>query len=70
MGDVAQPLAQPREPGDVVEAALASALDRASAAGEWSIVATLAREFEARRGARAGASTGNVIDLSKRRRGR
>lgn len=34
---------------DPVEAALAKALERASAAGEWAVVATLARELEARR---------------------
>jgi hypothetical protein len=39
---------------DVVDAALSVALERASAAGEWSTVAILARELEARRVARAG----------------
>jgi DNA-binding NtrC family response regulator len=38
-----------------VEDLLALALDRASAAGEWAVVAQLARELEARRGA-AGSS--------------
>jgi hypothetical protein len=35
-----------------VEAALAVALERASAAGRWDVVAQLARELEARRLAR------------------
>jgi hypothetical protein len=39
---------------DLVESALAGALGRASGAGEWSVVATLARELEARRKAREG----------------
>lgn len=34
---------------DPVDAALALALERASAAGEWTIVATLAAELQARR---------------------
>ena len=54
--------------GDPVEAALAVALDRASAAGEWGAVAQLARELEARR----TAPVAPVVDLAKargRRRG-
>jgi hypothetical protein len=53
--------------GDVVEAALAEALRRASDAGQWAVVAQLARELEARRLAAAG-----VIDLvgARRRRAR
>lgn len=43
---------------DAVETALAAALAKATAAGEWTIVAQLARELEARRSARA-----NVVDL-------
>jgi hypothetical protein len=54
---MAQPLDQsegpPGDAGDVVEEALAGALARASAAGKWGIVETLARELEARRVARA-----------------
>jgi hypothetical protein len=38
-----------KSPG--VEKLLALALERASAAGEWAVVAQLARELEARRGA-------------------
>lgn len=44
---------------DPVERALADALTRASAAGEWSVVGQLARELEARRAARAP----NVVDF-------
>jgi integrase len=44
---------------DPVETALAEALTKASAAGEWSVVAQLARELEARRQSRAG----NVVTL-------
>ena len=49
-----------------VEAALARAIDRASAAERWDVVAQLARELEARRLAAAG----NVVSInsSKRRR--
>jgi hypothetical protein len=39
---------------DPVEAALATALERASAVGQWSAVEILARELEGRRKARAG----------------
>ena len=39
---------------DPVEAALATALEGATAAGEWSTVAQLARELEARRKSRSG----------------
>lgn len=35
---------------DPLEQALAAALERASAAGEWSVVASLAAELAARRG--------------------
>lgn len=51
---------------DPVEASLAGALDRASAAGRWDVVAQLARELEARR----LASTPNVVslDAAERRR--
>ncbi len=61
-----------RTPGAVVEEALASALARASEAGEWGVVATLARELEARRVARAEARPAAVIALDdeRRRRGR
>lgn len=41
------------EPADAVEAALADALEKASAAGQWDVVATLARELQVRRQSRA-----------------
>jgi hypothetical protein len=53
-------------PPDVVEAALARALDRASEAGRFDVVAQLARELEARRLARAV----NVVRLDAARRPR
>jgi hypothetical protein len=49
-------------PVDAVEHALAEALQRASAAGEWGAVASLAAELAARRKARAG-----VVDLDHAR---
>lgn len=39
---------------DPLEDALADALSRAAAAGEWTVVAALARELEARRAAPSG----------------
>jgi hypothetical protein len=53
--------------GDVVEEALAAALQGATAAGEWTTVAQLARELQARREARAAS---NVVRLDAARRGR
>ena len=50
---------------DPVELALATALERASAAGQWTAVEVLARELEARRKARAG-----VVQLEAERRRR
>lgn len=50
--------------GDVVEAALARALDAAAAAGRFDVVAQLARELEARRLAREP----NVVTLATKRR--
>lgn len=47
------------------EAALALAIERASAAGQWSVVAMLAKELEARRFAGS-----NVVPLGKSGRGR
>ncbi|HEX4477977.1 MAG TPA: hypothetical protein VH142_22975 [Polyangiaceae bacterium] len=52
---------------DVVEAALADALTKASAAGEWTTVAQLARELEARREARVGVVK---LDTARKRRER
>jgi hypothetical protein len=48
---------------DAVESALAFALEGATKAGEWSTVAQLAKELEARRLARA-----NVVALDSTRR--
>jgi hypothetical protein len=47
---------------DVVEAALARAIERATAAGRWDAVAQLAKELEARR----LHQTGKVVHLTKR----
>jgi len=52
-------------PVDAVEAALAEALVGATRAGEWGAVATLAKELEARRLARA-----NVVSIGAARRAR
>jgi ribosomal protein L18E len=52
---------------DVVEAALADALTKASAASEWTVVAQLARELEARRTARQ-ASNVTALDAARRKR--
>jgi hypothetical protein len=51
---------------DPVEAALATALEGATAAGRWDVVAQLARELEARRLARVA----NVVTLPTERRRR
>lgn len=55
-------------PSDEPEAALARALTQAAEAGQWAVVAQLARELEARRLARSG----NVVALPtpSSRRGR
>ena len=50
--------------GDVVEAALAAALQGATAAGEWTTVAQLARELQARRESR---NASNVVRLDAHR---
>jgi hypothetical protein len=52
---------------DAVEAAIADALTRAAAAGQWAIVAQLAGELEARRRARAEVPT---LSDARARRGR
>lgn len=49
---------------DAVELALGEALTRASAASQWDVVATLARELEARRKARQAP---DVVDLDAER---
>jgi hypothetical protein len=53
-------------PADPIEAAVAEALRGATAAGQWSVVAQLARELEARREARAGVVR---LDAERARRG-
>mgnify|MGYP007009299188 CR=1 FL=1 len=50
---------------DAVETALAEALGKATAAGEWSVARALVAELEARRKARVG-----VVDLDTVRRER
>ncbi len=50
---------------DPVEGALADALARASAAGQWGVVAQLSRELETRRQARDAS---NVVPIAGRRR--
>jgi hypothetical protein len=52
-------------PDDVVEAALADALVKRAAAGEWSVVAQLARELEARRTARLGVT---ALEAARKKR--
>jgi integrase len=54
---------------DPIEKALADALTAASAAGQWQVVADLARELEARR-LRASAPSAAVVSLSDVRRRR
>jgi integrase len=69
-GGVAHEVAQggPRPPGpvDAVESALSTALERASAAGEWEAVTALARELGERRRARE-TSGSNVASLAAAR---
>ena len=65
---VGQSLATHEAPAsDPVEAALADALTRAASAGQWDAVATLARELQARREARAAVVD---LDVERHRRGR
>lgn len=52
---------------DPVDAALAAALERASTAGEWSVVVTLANELQARRVARVRDDGAHVIELDAKR---
>jgi hypothetical protein len=52
---------------DAVETALADALQKASEAGAWDVVAKLAAELEARRRARAAVVD---LDVVRARRGR
>ena len=57
--------ATPTPVGQNVEGLLAAALERASAAGRWDVVAALARELEARR--LEAASNVVMLDSAKRR---
>jgi hypothetical protein len=57
-------LPPPAAASDPVEAALAKALQEASAAGRFDVVAQLAGELQARREARAGAK---VVPLDAKR---
>jgi hypothetical protein len=60
-------LPRPAAASDPVEAALADALTKASAAGRFDVVAQLARELEARRTARAGVVV--LAEARERRKG-
>jgi len=68
-GDASAPpaVAELVSESDPVELAMATALERASAAGQWTAVEVLAREIEARRKARAGVVQ---IEAGRRRRDR
>ncbi len=61
-----QPPPQPQP--DTIEAALALALEGATKAGQWSVVATLAQELAARRTAREAA--GNVVPIERAKKKR
>jgi hypothetical protein len=54
---------------DAVETALAGALQAAAVAGQWSVVAQLAKELEARRDDTAAGPGCNVVSLRARRDG-
>jgi len=60
-----QSLGNPAVPGDPVEHAIAEALNRASEAGQWTVVEVLARELEARRRAR---TADNVVPIQRGKR--
>lgn len=55
---------------DPVEVALAAALERASAAGEWAAVEALARELAARRLAHAAPNVSNISQARARKENR
>lgn len=61
-----QSVANGEESPDAVETALADALTRASQAGQWDIVASLAAELQARRQARANVLS---LDAARSKRG-
>jgi hypothetical protein len=58
---------QSRGNPDAIEVALANALEGATAAARWDVVAQLAKELEARRVAR---SSGKIVAMDEARRGR
>jgi hypothetical protein len=58
---------EPVSESDPVELALATALERASAAGQWTSVEVLAREIEARRKSRTGVV---ILEAERRKRDR
>ena len=62
-GIVSAPTAAPHSPVNIIDAALATALERASAAGEWSTVAILAGELAARRTAAAAPPCAAVHEI-------
>jgi hypothetical protein len=66
-GDAGDSQRNPAELVDVVDAALAAALERAATAGQWSTVALLAGELAARRTARTAPTMDNVVDLAAER---
>ena len=67
---IKSPLDGPRAPVDVVESALADALQKAATAGAWSTVERLATELEARRKERLNAAgVAPVVTLNSARKG-
>ena len=60
-----QPRGEEPGPTDPVEAALADALSKAAAAGQWTAVEALSRELGARREARAKVI---LLDAARRQR--
>ncbi len=63
MGAVGKPAATLLPPTDLIESALAKALEQASTAGRFDVVAQLAKELEARR----LSASSNVVALRSRR---
>lgn len=53
--------------GDPIEIALADALTRAAAAGQWTTVEALSRELQARRQARSGVASLDAAREKKKR---
>ncbi len=61
-GHIEPPKSKKWEPADAVEAALAGALEEASKAGKWDVVAQLGQELAARRSARAS----NIVPIRRK----